>query len=113
MTDNLRPALYGARYTALPVREPDRPGGGPAWLAGPHCESGDVLIEALPLPDLEPGELIAVPVSGAYHLSMASNYNGACKPAVLWLAEGGAHLIRQREQVEELVRRDLPLGAYV
>jgi diaminopimelate decarboxylase len=113
MTDNLRPALYGARYTALPVRDPERPGSGPAWLAGPHCESGDVLIEALPLPDLEPGELIAVPVSGAYHLSMASNYNGACKPAVLWLAEGSAHLIRQREQADELIRRDLPLGAYV
>jgi diaminopimelate decarboxylase len=111
MADNLRPALYGARYMALPVWEPERPAGEPAWLAGPYCESGDVLIEALPLPDLQPGELIAVPVSGAYHLGTASNYNGARRPAVLWLAEGTAHLIRQREQIEDLIRRDQALWA--
>jgi diaminopimelate decarboxylase len=109
LADNLRPALYGARYSALPVRDPDRPAEGPAWLGGPYCESGDVLIEALPLPEVRPGELIAVPVSGAYHLSMASNYNGACRPAVLWLQAGEAHLIREREQVEDLFRRDRPL----
>ncbi len=106
MADNPRPALYGARYTALPVREPERPAVEPAWLAGPYCESGDLLIEALPLPDLEPGDLLAVPVSGAYHLSMANNYNGACRPAVLWLAGGAAHLIQRREQTEDLLRRD-------
>ncbi len=111
MADNLRPALYGARYTALPVREPERPVAGPAWLAGPYCESGDLLIEALPLPDLQPGELIAVPVSGAYHLSMAGNYNGACRPAVLWLAGGTAHLIQRREQTEDLLRRDQVPGS--
>ena len=111
MADNPRLAIYGARYTALPVRETQRPASGPAWLAGPYCESSDVLIEALPLPDLQPGELIAVPVSGAYHLSMASNYNGACKPAVLWLAEGTAHLIQERERTDDLIRRDKALWA--
>jgi diaminopimelate decarboxylase len=114
LADNPRPALYGARYSALPVQAPDRAASGPAWLGGPYCESGDVLIEGLPLPDVQPGELIAVPVSGAYHLSMASNYNQACKPAVLWLAAGSAQVIQRRENVDDLVRRDCRLqpGAY-
>ena len=86
MADNPRPALYGARYSALPVGAPHRLFAGPAWLAGPYCESGDVMIEGLPLPEMEEGELVAVPVSGAYHLAMGSNYNGARRPAVLWLA---------------------------
>ncbi len=109
MADNPRPALYRARYTALPVRGPARKQAGPAWLAGPFCESGDILIEDLPLPEIEPGELIAVPVSGAYHLSMGSNYNGSRRPAVLWLEAGRAALIQRRETPAELVRRDLPL----
>ena len=106
MTDNIRPALYGARYSALPVSEPGRPAAGPAWLAGPYCESSDVLIEALPMPDVQPGELIAVPVSGAYHMSMGTNYNGARKPAVVWLDEGQARLIQERETLDDLIRRD-------
>jgi diaminopimelate decarboxylase len=113
LADNPRPALYGARYSALPVLGPDRPDTGPAWLGGPYCESSDVLIEGLSLPDMAPGELIAVPVSGAYQLSMASNYNGACRPAVLWLADGQAHLIREREVADDLMRRDRPLPAQV
>jgi diaminopimelate decarboxylase len=106
IADNPRPALYGARYSALPVVDPERPHSGPAWLAGPYCESGDILIEALPLPDIQPGELIAIPVSGAYHLSMSSNYNGALRPAVAWLQEGVATLIQRRETPEDLLRRD-------
>jgi diaminopimelate decarboxylase len=109
MADNPRPALYGARYSALPVVAPDRLSAGPAWLAGPYCESGDVLIEELSLPDLAEGELIAVPVSGAYHLAMGSNYNGARKPAVLWLRAGEAHVIQRRETLADLMMRDLEL----
>jgi diaminopimelate decarboxylase len=109
LADNIRPALYGARYSALPVWQPRRPGAGPAWLAGPYCESGDVLIQGLPLADVQPGELLAVPMSGAYHLSMSSNYNGACRPAVAWLRQDGAHLVREREQPRDLYRRDRPL----
>lgn len=109
LADNIRPALYGARYSALPVRQPHRAAAGPAWLGGPYCESGDILIHDLPLPDLDPGELLAVPVSGAYHLSMASNYNGACRPAVVWLRPDGAHLVQAREQMADLYRRDRPL----
>lgn len=109
MADNPRPALYGARYSALPIADPDRPDTGPAWLAGPYCESGDVLIEDLPLPEIGAGELLAVPASGAYHVNMGSNYNGARKPAVIWLRDGVAHLVQRRETVYDLIQRDLPL----
>ena len=68
-----------------------------------------MLIEELPLPDLAPGDLLAVPVSGAYHVNMGSNYNGARKPAVLWLTDGAAHLVQRRETVADLIARDLPL----
>ena len=107
MADNIRPSLYGARYSALPVANPLRPALEPAWLGGPYCESGDVLIENLPMADVQPGELIAIPVSGAYHLMMSSNYNGALRPAVLWLQDGQARLIQRRETLEDLVDRDL------
>jgi diaminopimelate decarboxylase len=112
MADNPRPALYGARYSALPVSQPERPASGPAWLGGPYCESGDVLIEALPLPALQPGELVAIPASGAYHLSMGSNYNGALKPAVVWLDSGQAYLIQSRQTIQDLLQRDLPLPGF-
>lgn len=109
MTDNPRHALYGSRYTALPARGPQRPFTESADVAGPLCESGDVLIRGLPLPPLQPGELLAVPMSGAYHLSMSSNYNGARRPAVLWLEAGSRRLIQRRETVEDLMHRDASL----
>ncbi len=109
MADNPRPALYGARYSALPVLDADRPPAATVAVAGPFCESGDVLIQELPLPEMAAGEWLAVPVSGAYHLAMQSNYNGARRPAVLWLRNGRAHLVQRRETVEELWRRDCPL----
>ena len=114
MADNPRPALYGARYSALPVTNPDRPvlddpTYGPAWLAGPYCESGDVLIENLPMPEMAAGELVAVPASGAYHVNMGSNYNGARKPAVVWLREGKVYLVQRRETVSDLTQRDVAL----
>ncbi|MBN2549945.1 MAG: diaminopimelate decarboxylase [Anaerolineales bacterium] len=109
LADNPRPALYGARYTALPVEGLERPAIGLAWLAGPFCESGDILIQELPMPEISPGELVAVPVSGAYQLSMGSNYNGARKPAVLWLHEAKISVLQRRETLEDLFRRDLPL----
>jgi diaminopimelate decarboxylase len=109
LTDNPRPALYGVRYSALPVAQPQRAEQGPAWLGGPHCESGDVLIEDLPLPEVQAGELIAVPMSGAYQLSMASNYNGARRPAVLLLTTTAAYLVQRREEMSDLIRRDIAL----
>lgn len=106
MADNPRFALYGARYSCLPVQAPGRERGGRVSVAGPYCESGDVVIEDLPMPDVKEGELIAIPVAGAYHLSMSSNYNGARRPAVLMLDEGKVELIQRRETVEDLLKRD-------
>jgi diaminopimelate decarboxylase len=109
MADNPRPSLYGTRYSALPLTNPQRPASGPTWLAGPYCESGDILIEELPLPDVQVGEWLAIPMSGAYQISMSSNYNGAYRPAVLWLENGQEQLIMRRETLDDLLRRDLPL----
>jgi hypothetical protein len=106
MTDNPRHAMYGARYSCLAVSNPGRENKEKVSIAGPYCESGDVIIEDLPMPKLEIGELIAIPASGAYHLSMSSNYNGSRKPAVLLLDEGQARLIQRRETIEDLLRRD-------
>jgi diaminopimelate decarboxylase len=106
LADNPRPALYRTRYTALPVREPERPVQEPVWFAGPYCESGDVLIEDLPFQEIREGDLVAVPVSGAYQLSMSSNYNGARRPAVIWLEGGQAQVIQERESPESLFVRD-------
>jgi diaminopimelate decarboxylase len=109
MTDNPRYALYGAKYTALPVSGLGRELSERVHIGGPLCESGDILIEDLPLPEIREGELIAVPVSGAYQLSMSSNYNGARRPAVVWLEQGTARLIRRRETIEDLLGRDLSM----
>ena len=109
MTDNPRYALYGARYSALTVAGVGRDRSERVHIAGPFCESGDVLIEDLPMPKVEEGELIAVPMSGAYHLSMSSNYNGARRPAVVWLENGKVQLIQRRETVDDLIRRDIGL----
>jgi diaminopimelate decarboxylase len=107
MTDNPRHAMYGARYSCLTVSSPGGERVGKVSIAGPYCESGDVVIEDLLMPKIEVGELIAIPASGAYHLSMSSNYNGSRKPAVLWLEAGRARLIQRRETIEDLMRRDL------
>jgi len=109
LADNPRHALYGARYSCLPVASPNRERNERVHIAGPYCESGDVIIEDLPMPKVEEGELIAVPMSGAYQLSMSSNYNGARRPAVLWLGNGEAQLIQRRETVKDLLRRDAGL----
>ncbi len=106
MADNPRPALYGARYSALPVAHGGRALAGPASVGGPYCESGDVLIQGLPLPTMAEGELLALPASGAYHLSMASNYNGARRPAVLLLRAGKAQLVQRRETSADLLLRE-------
>jgi len=106
MTDNPRHAMYGARYSCLTVSGPGEARSEKVSIAGPYCESGDVVIEDLLMPKIEVGELIAIPASGAYHLSMSSNYNGARKPAVLWLEAGRARVMQRRETIEDLMRRD-------
>ena len=107
MADNPRYALYGARYTCLPVTGLGRERTEKISIAGPYCESGDILIENLPMPDVQEGELIVLPVAGAYQLSMSSNYNGARRPAVLMVDEGKARLILRRETVDDLLKNQL------
>ena len=107
MADNPRFALYGSRYSCLPVEGLNRERSAKVSIAGPYCESGDILIEGLPMPDLHEGELIAIPVAGAYHLSMSSNYNGARRPEVLMLQEGKVEIVLRRETTSDLLRRDL------
>ena len=106
MADNPRHALYGSRYSCLTVTGISRERTEKVSIAGPYCESGDVLIEDILMPEVADGELIAIPVAGAYHLSMSSNYNGARRPAVLLLEEEKSHLIVSRETLDDLLRRD-------
>lgn len=109
MTDNPRFALYGARYSCMAENNPQAESVGRISIAGPYCESGDVILENLDMPALQPGDLLAIPAAGAYQLSMSSNYNGARKPAVLLLNGGGAKLIQRRETTQDLLNRDLDL----
>jgi diaminopimelate decarboxylase len=76
-------------------------------IAGKYCESGDVLIDSVSLPQLDAGDLLAVPMAGAYCLAMASNYNLSPRPAVVIVAHGRARLIRRRETYDDLLRNDL------
>jgi diaminopimelate decarboxylase len=107
MADNPRHALYGAKYSCLTVTGLDRERIEKVSIAGPYCESGDVVIEDLSLPEVKEGELIAIPVAGAYHMSMSSNYNGARRPAVLWLEAGNAKLIIKRETTQDLLKNQI------
>jgi diaminopimelate decarboxylase len=104
MSDNPRPQLYGARYEALLANRADELPCGVYRIAGKHCESGDVLIEAVELPEPRPGDLLAVPATGAYTLSLGSTYNGVPRPAVVLAADGESRLIRRRETVDDLLR---------
>ncbi len=110
MADNPRHALYGARYSCLPVSGVNREINARVSIAGPYCESGDVVIEDLPMPKLIEGEFIAIPVAGAYHLSMSSNYNGARRPCALMVEDGRVEVMLRRETTEELLRRDATLA---
>jgi diaminopimelate decarboxylase len=103
MSDNPRPQLYGARYEALLANRADEPAAGTVRIAGKHCESGDVLIESVELPEPRRGDLLAVPATGAYTLAMASNYNGVPRPAAVLVADGKAELIRRRESIDDLL----------
>jgi diaminopimelate decarboxylase len=103
MSDNPRPAMYNARYTALLANRADEPPAGVYAVAGKHCESGDVLIERVELPAPRRGDLLAVPVTGAYTLAMSSTYNAVPRPAAVLVGGGEARLIRRRETVEDLL----------
>jgi diaminopimelate decarboxylase len=107
MSDNLRPMLYGAGYEALLADRPLAPATTRCHLAGKHCESGDVIIQDLVLPDPQPGDVVVTPATGAYGYAMANNYNGVPRPPVVLCAGGQARVVVRRETVEELTARDV------
>lgn len=114
MSDNIRPALYGARYSALVANKlGPSTGSGQAGedervtIAGKFCESGDVLLRDAYLPRLEAGDLLAVAMAGAYSLPMSSNYNASLRPAIVMVKDGSARLIRRRETYDDLMRCDV------
>ncbi|SEQ20362.1 diaminopimelate decarboxylase [Lentzea albida] len=104
MSDNPRPALYGAKYSVRLVGRGGKPK--PVTVVGRHCEAGDVLAEDVLLPhDVHAGDLLAVPVTGAYHHALASNYNQVCRPPVVAVKDGVARPVVRRETEEDLLRR--------
>ena len=108
MSDNPRPVLYGSGYEAFLPRAVDADRRRRARIVGKHCESGDVLLFNAHLPaDVAVGDLLAVPVTGAYGHSMGSNYNKVPRPAVVFVRDGAARLVVRRETYEDLLATDI------
>lgn len=109
MSDNIRPALYGANYSAVTANRVNEPHSEKVTIAGKCCESGDKLIEEAAVASLAEGDLIAIFCTGAYTYSMASNYNRLPKPAVVFCENGEHQLAIRRETYEDIIRLDIPL----
>jgi len=108
MSDNPRPALYGSRYAVAPAGRRSGAAERSVTVVARHCEAGDVIAADVPLPaDVRPGDLLAVPCTGAYHHSMASNYNQVARPPVVAVRGGRAWPLVRRETAEDLIRRDV------
>jgi diaminopimelate decarboxylase len=108
ISDNIRPALYGARYTIGLASRQSTAVDRTVTVVGRHCESGDVLARDVPLPeDLRPGDLLAFASTGAYEYAMASNYNKVGRPPVVLVRDGEARLIVRRETLDDLARLDV------
>ena len=102
-SDNARPQLYDARYTAVVATRVDAEPSGSFGVAGKHCESGDVLIDDVALAEPRRGDLLAVPATGAYTLAMSSNYNAVPRPAAVLVSGGDARVIRRRETLDDVL----------
>lgn len=109
MSDNIRPALYQAKYEAIIANKAKQSKEELVSIAGKACETGDMLIWDLPIAKTEPGDLLAVFCTGAYGYSMASNYNRLPRPAVVFVENGKAKLVIRRETYEDLIKLDLPI----
>ncbi|MDD4569841.1 MAG: diaminopimelate decarboxylase [Tepidanaerobacteraceae bacterium] len=107
MSDNIRPALYGAKYSAVIANKAGNPLEESVSIAGKCCESGDMLIWDIDLPKIAPGDILAVFSTGAYHYSMASNYNMLPKPAVVFVNNKMARLVVRRQTYEDLLRNEV------
>jgi diaminopimelate decarboxylase len=104
MGDNIRPALYGAEYTAVLAARANERATEEVTVAGRYCESGDVLIRSVRLPTAHAGDVLAIPATGAYSVAMSSNYNETPRPAVVLLDGGRARVIRKREGIADIWR---------
>ena len=112
MSDNVRPALYGADYTVRIANRVSDADPALVRIAGKHCESGDIVVHADYLPgDVTPGDLVAIPATGAYCWSLASNYNYLGRPAVVAVRDGAARVIVRRETEADLLSRDVGVTA--
>jgi diaminopimelate decarboxylase len=108
MSDNIRPSLYGAEYTTILANRTSTAAKTSSRLVGKHCETGDIIIREIDLPDdIMPGDLLAVPATGAYGRSMASNYNHVPRPSVVAVKDGKARVIVRRESIEDLLALDI------
>ena len=107
ISDNIRPALYGAKYEALVANKALESEGNMVTIAGKLCESGDILVKDINLAMVRPGDFIAIPVCGAYSIPMASNYNALPRPAIVMVKKGRARLIRRRETYQDLMSLDV------
>lgn len=107
MADNIRPAIYDARYEALIADRAAAAADEVVTVAGKYCESGDILIRDIALASPRMGDTLAIPTSGAYCIPMSSNYNAALRPAIVLVKGGQARLIRRRETYEDLLRTEL------
>ena len=107
MSDNLRPMLYGSRYEAAIANRMLATEGEICHLAGKHCESGDVIVRDVQLPNPQPGDVVVTPATGAYGYAMANNYNGVPRPPVIFCRDGDARVVVRRETYEDLMSRDV------
>ncbi|MGB8706379.1 MAG: diaminopimelate decarboxylase [Dehalococcoidia bacterium] len=107
MGDNIRPTLYEARYEVLVANKVGDNESTKVTIAGKYCESGDILARDVSLAFVSAGDIIAIPVSGAYSIPMSSNYNMVPRPAIAMVKDGKARLIRKRESYKDLMRLDV------
>lgn len=107
MADNIRPALYGAKYEAILANKADRSVVEKVAITGKCCESGDMLIWEAELPQVETGDILVIPCTGAYGYAMSSNYNRLGRPAAVLVKDGTADLILKREDYNDLLRNDV------
>lgn len=110
MGDNIRPALYQAKYEAVLAKNPKAPIKETVRVAGKYCESGDILIQKQDLPATQPGDVLAMLATGAYGYAMASNYNRNPRPAVVFVENGHSQVAIKRESFEDLVHLDEPFN---
>lgn len=108
MSDNPRPMMYGSVYEVFDPQRVAAPRNAHARIVGKHCESGDILVLDAPVPaDVKVGDLLVIPVTGAYGYSMASNYNKVPRPAIVFVSNGVARLVTRRETNDDLIRLDI------